>query len=400
MIDVLNDHTLRAHALISPSSLYRDLVCTAAPLLTKDMPDTSSPYALEGTLAHELCELLVRCNMLGLFDVEEPIAKVRKQAEENGFDFNEMFRHANAYAEYVGDRFNSFDEDPFLAVETRLDLTEIIPDGFGTADCILIGNKRLIVVDFKYGQSPNGRVSATGNPQMIAYAIGAYYEFRNLYDIRTVEMHIFQPRVSDGISDYSMSVEELLKDAEAIKTKVAEALSGNGVFAPSAKTCKYCKAKDRCKARAEANLALEGMSMTLRPELMRPEEIAEAIRAGEDLAAWLEEVKARALSESLQGVTIPGFKAVEGRGGRDWTDMQSAFQTLMDAGIAESLLYERKPITLAAAEKLVGKKRFGELVGDLVEKTPGKPALVPESDKRPAITMKVKAADVFGAKGD
>ena len=398
-----NDHSKRAHALISPSSLYRDLVCTAAPLLTADMPDTSSPYAKEGTYAHELCELMIRQYILKDLSHEEFAAEwemVAGQAKDEGFDPDEMFRHASAYLEYVQGIFLSFPEEPFLAVEARLNLSGWIPDGFGTADCILIGGDRMVVIDFKYGKSPAGRVDAEKNPQMIAYALGAYYEFGMMYDVRNVEMHIFQPRIPDGISDYTMSLMELLSYGDYIRLQVNEALSGNGKFAPGPKVCKFCKAKDLCKARAEANLALEPMAQTLKPGLMTPEEIAEAIRIGEDLQTWLEDVKERALKDCLDGKIIPGYKAVEGRGSREWTDMDQAFKILQDAGIDEAVLYERKPLTLAATEKAVGKKRFAELVGSLTQKTPGKPALVPESDKRPAMTNKKTAAEVFGTNND
>ena len=398
-----NDHSKRAHALISPSSLYRDLVCTAAPLLTADMPDTSSPYAKEGTYAHELCELMIRQYILKDLSHEEFVAEwemVAGQAKDEGFDPDEMFRHASAYLEYVQGIFLSFPEEPFLAVEARLNLSGWIPDGFGTADCILIGGDRMVVIDFKYGKSPTGRVDAVSNPQMLAYALGAYEGYGLAYDIKTVEMHIFQPRVPDGISDFTTNLEGLLKYGEYIKAKVTEALSGKGKFSPGPKTCKYCKAKDLCKARAEANLALEPMAQTLKPGLMTPEEIAEAIRIGEDLQTWLEDVKERALKDCLDGKIIPGYKAVEGRGSREWTDMDQAFKILQDAGIDEAVLYERKPLTLAATEKAVGKKRFAELVGSLTQKTPGKPALVPESDKRPAMTNKKTAAEVFGTNND
>ena len=402
MINVLA-HSKRAHALISPSSLYRDLVCTAAPLLTADMPDESSPYAQEGTYAHELCELMIRQYLIKDLSHEEFTAQwemIAGSAKAEGFDTEEMFRCASAYLEYIQDIFLSFPEEPFLAVEARLDLDRWIPGGFGTADCIMIGGDRMVVADFKYGKSPNGRVDAVGNPQMIAYALGAYEGFGMAYDIKTVEMHIFQPRLSDGISDYKLLLGELLKDGEEIRRKVDEALSGKGKFAPGAKTCKYCKAKDLCRARANANLALEPMALTYKPELMTPEEIAEAIRIGEDLQNWLEDVKERALKECLDGKIIPGFKAVEGRGSREWTDMDQAFKILQDAGIDEAVLYERKPLTLAATEKAVGKKRFAELVGSLTQKTPGKPALVPESDKRPAMTNKKTAAEVFGTNNE
>ena len=396
---MINDHSKRAHALISPSSLYRDLVCTAAPLLTADMKDESSPYAQEGTYAHELCELMIRQHILKDITHEEFTAQwelVAGAAEAEGFDTDEMFRCASAYLEYVQGIYIGSREEPFLAVEARLDLNRWIPDGFGTADCIMITGDRLIVIDFKYGKSPNGRVDAVSNPQMLAYALGAYEGYGLAYDIKTVEMHIFQPRVPDGISDFSTNLEGLLKYGEYIKAQVAEALSGKGKFSPGPKTCKYCKARDLCKARAEANLALEPMRMTHEPALMTMAELAEAMRIGDGLAAWLEDVKARALKECLAGNEVPGFKAVEGRGSREWTDMDQAFSILQGAGYDESILYERKPITLAAAEKTVGKKRFAELVGDLTRKTPGKPALVPESDKRPAVTLQKTAAEIFG----
>ena len=193
-------------------------------------------------------------------------------------------------------------------------------------------------------------------------------------------------------------MDEMLQFGEYVKERAALAIKGEGEFAPTPKTCKYCRAKGRCKARAEKNVELAFLVGT-DPKLLSNEELGQYLLKGRDVAKWLSDAQDVALSECLAGKEVPGWKAVEGRGSRDWTDMDKAFSTLTLNGISDTILWERKPLSLAQVEKVVGKKDFQELVGELVIMKPGKPALAEESDKREAITNKVTAAEAFKEEG-
>jgi len=241
---------------------------------------------------------------------------------------------------------------------------------------------------------------------MKLYALGALKGFGFLGDIRKVFMTIVQPRINN-LSEWEISTDELTKWAEEVVKPTAEkAFKGCEEYAPG-EHCRFCKAKAQCKARAEKLMELLPVAEKWQSDgskakqplktagLYSPEELSRYIVAGELLKAWYEDISAHALELCLDGDGVPGFKAVEGRTSRDWTDQDKAFEELQKAGTDKALLYNYVPLTLAQAEKLVGKKRFGEIVGNYVIKKPGKPALVPATDKRKAITNKVEATAVF-----
>ena len=257
----------------------------------------------------------------------------------------------------------------------------------------MVQGETLHVIDFKYGKGVP--VSAESNPQMMLYALGAYESYRMLYPIKKIKLSIVQPRLPDDISEWGCSIEELLRFGESVKERAALALDGSGEFNPGGKQCRFCRAKAQCRARAEENVRLAFMTDT-KPPLLNNEEIGQYLLQGEDVARWLKDVQEYALAECLAGKEIPGWKAVEGKGSRNWTDMDAAFEKLEKSGvIAEEMLWERKPLTLAQVEKEVGKKDFADAVGEFIVKKPGKPALVKESDKREAITNKVTAEEAF-----
>ena len=306
-----------------------------------------------------------------------------------------MTGYTDDYLDYIKSVAMKYPSSPYVAIEKQVDLSTYVPEGFGTADCILIGADILHVIDFKYGKSPDGRVKAEWNPQMLLYALGAYEAYRLLYKVRTVRLSIVQPRLPDGISEWECTLDEMLQFGEYVKERAALAIKGEGEFAPAPKTCKYCRARGRCKARAEKNVELAFLVGT-DPKLLTNEELGRYLLKGRDVAKWLSDAQDVALADCLAGKEVPGWKAVEGRGSRDWTDMDKAFSALTSNGISETILWERKPLSLAQVEKVVGKNDFQELVGELVIKKPGKPALVEETDNRPAITNKVSAAEAFG----
>ena len=381
------------HALLSASGAHRWLHCTGSPLLEKDFPDSTSVYAQEGTLAHELCELKLKKYTTTM--PKGTYTKARNRIMKHELWQNEMEMTSDAYLEYVIDTILSYKTAPVVLIEKRVDFSQYVPEGFGTADCLILAGDTLHVVDYKHGKGVV--VDADHNPQMMLYALGAMSELSLLYRFKFVHMTIVQPRVNN-ISEFTMTADELIEWGESVvKPKAEAAMSGNGEF-EAGDWCRFCRAKRQCKTRYESNDSLYSeLSVQHDPRLITLDELGEYLKRGRDMAAWLEDMKEYALSESLAGADVPGWKAVEGRGSRAFTDTDEAVDILIKNGINESVLYERRVLTLAQMEKAVGKKAFGEIVGNLVVKNPGKPTLVEESDKRPKITNQPTAADVFNS---
>lgn len=381
------------HALLSASSAHRWLHCTGSPLLEKEFPDTTSVYAQEGTLAHELCELKLKKYTTVM--PKGTYTRAHNKIMKSELWQNEMEGTSEAYLEYVKGIMLACEIAPAVLIEKRVDFSRYVPEGFGTADCLILAGDTLHVIDYKHGKGVV--VDADHNPQMMLYALGAMSELSLLYRFKFVHMTIVQPRVNN-ISEFTMTADELVEWGESVvKPKAEAAVSGKGEF-EAGDWCRFCRAKQQCKTRYESNDSLyPELSAWHDPRLITLEELGEYLKRGRDMAAWLEDMKEYALSESLAGADVPGWKAVEGRGSRAFTDTDEAVDTLIKNGIDESVLYERRVLTLAQMEKAVGKKAFGELVGDLVVKNPGKPTLVEESDKRPKITNQPTAADVFNS---
>lgn len=389
-------HEDRSHAILSASSSARWLACPPSAMLEQQFQDTTSDAAQEGTLAHELAEMKVRNYFYTTdFGKRKLTTEINKLKKEKLWQ-EEMMRYTDDYLDYIKGVALSMTSTPYIDIEKRVDISRYVPDGFGTADCVLICSNTLHVIDFKYGKSPNGRVEAEHNPQMMLYALGAYEACKVLYQIEEVKMSIVQPRLPDGISEWGCPLSELLAFGQYVKARADLAIQGLGDFAPSHKTCKYCRARGRCRARAEENVKLAlSLDKGKLPPLISNDQLGEYLTEGADVAKWLSDLQDCALKECLVGNDVPGWKAVERRGSRVWTDMDEAFSKLTENGISETVLWERIPLTLAQIEKVVGKKDFETFVGDKVVKAPGKPALVKESDTRPAITNIISAKDAF-----
>ena len=380
-----------AHALLSASSAHRWLVCTAAPKLEETFPDTTSEYAREGTLAHEICELKLAKYVTAM--AKGTYTKKLNALKKQELYQPEMLETSEAYMDYIKSVALSYPTAPAIAIERRVNFSDYAPEGFGTADCLLLAGSVLHVIDYKHGKGV--AVDATNNPQMMLYALGAVHDYAMLYRFEAVKMTIVQPRVGN-ISEFELSTDTLLHWGEAVvKPKAQEALSDAGQFVPG-EHCRFCRAKYACKARSEHYAAFaEPARARADPRLLTLEELSAFLHDAELLKKWAEDLKKYALAECLEGHAVPGWKAVAGRGSRSFKDTDAAFKKLIENGIEESVLYERTPLSLAQAEQAIGKKIFGELVGDMVVKNPGAPTLVPESDKRPAVTNVAKAANVF-----
>lgn len=381
------------HALLSASGAHRWLHCTGSPLLEKDFPDSTSVYAQEGTLAHYLCELKLMAYTGEI--TKRKLTSMKNKLMKSELWQPEMDSTSEAYLDYIKDITMSYTVKPVILIEKKVDFSRYVPEGFGTADCLILAGDTLHVVDYKHGKGVV--VDADHNPQMMLYALGAMSELSLLYRFKFVHMTIVQPRVNN-ISEFTLTADEITEWGEmVVKPKAEAAISGKGEF-EAGDWCRFCRAKQQCKTRYESNDSLyPELSERHDPRLITLDDLGKYLKRGKDMAAWLEDMKEYALSESLAGADVPGWKAVEGRGSRAFTDTDEAVDTLIKNGIDESVLYERRVLTLAQMEKAVGKKAFGELVGDLVVKNPGKPTLVEESDKRPRITNQPTAADVFNS---
>ncbi len=360
------------HALLSASSSHRWLNCPPSARLCESYDDVGSDYAQEGTDAHSLCEFRLK-RALGM-EAEDPI-------ENLTFYNTEMEDAAEAYVAYVLELLEEAKRacpDPLAVVEQRVDYSRYVPQGFGTADSVIIADGTLYVTDMKYGKGV--RVECEGNPQLRLYALGTLEIFDPLYDIHRIVMTIFQPRLGN-VSVSEMTRENLLEWAETIVAPTAElAFKGDGEF-HCGSWCQFCKAKATCQERAAANMTLAGYEFR-RPPLLTDVEVAEILGKVDDLVSWANDIKEYALQAAVSGKSWAGFKLVEGRSVRKYTDDKAVAATLMAAGYDP---YEKKLISMTEMQKLLGKAKFQELLGSLIIKPQGKPTLVPASDSRPEL---------------
>ena len=384
-----------SHAILSPSSAKRWINCPPSAKINAEAPQRDTVYTREGTLAHAVCELKARKHFLtGIGPKKFKTLLDKFRADELWQD--EMDGYTDEYLDALKEIAAQFDAPPHVALEVRVDFSEYVPEGYGTADCLMIGTEggttTLHVIDFKYGKGVP--VEAEENPQMMLYALGAYLDYAPIYDIELVKMTIVQPRIRSEPDSWELDANTLLAWANAVVEPAAKmAMQGQGDFREG-DWCRFCAIRGSCRARADANLAAASLEFQLPPQLT-DEEVGEALTLGQRLKQWLTDLETYALTACLDGREIPGFKAVAGRSVRAWTDPEGAFSAARAAGIPEEMLYERKPVTLAALEKIMGKKPFAEALGEYITIPEGKPTLVPESDRRPAITGRTTAQEDF-----
>ena len=360
------------HAILSASSAARWIACPPSARLNAAKADTPSEYAAQGTDAHALCEFKLR-KALG--------ERVRDPTKKLAAYDSEMEECAEDYTQFVMGLVSQFREesmDTLVSVEQRVDFSQYVPEGFGTADTLIVSGKTVCICDFKYGKGIE--VSADHNPQMMCYALGCVQMFDGLYDIDNVLMVIVQPRLSN-LSEFTISKTDLLEWAETTLIPAAKlAYAGEGEFT-AGDHCRFCKAKATCRKRAEYNLELARYDFEMPPALEDAE--VEAILAKADaLAAWVGDIKEYALQQAIQGKQWTEWKLVEGRSNRKYTDEAAVAKAVAEAGFEP---YERKLLGVTAMTSLLGKTKFEELLGSLVVKPQGKPTLVPMSDKRPAM---------------
>lgn len=364
---------MTAHALLSASSAFRWLNCTASPRLEENMDDTSSIYAKEGSLAHALAEAILNN------DVAE-----KEKLKADGLFYSGMLDEVEEYTNYCLERFNemkTIDNLAIMDIEKRLDFSKWVPKGFGTGDCIIIGNGLLEIIDLKFGKGVE--VSAIENPQLMLYALGALNEYGFIYDVDRVRMTIAQVRLNN-ISSYEMKVSDLVNWAETeVKVKAKEAYTGTAKANPG-QWCGFCKFKNLCKSRTEY---LKEKVDYYKDRALSYEEIAEVLAISDEVTKWLKDTNDFALEEALKGVKFPGYKLVEGRSNRKIIDEVGLAEILVDVeGYSEEKVFKPKAIeTITNLEKLIGKNKFAEISSGFVVKPEGKPTLVPNSDKRKEI---------------
>ncbi|UZQ49088.1 DUF2800 domain-containing protein [Clostridium kluyveri] len=372
------------HALLSASSSHRWLRCPPCVKLEQELPEKTSSYAAEGTLAHELGEINLRHN-LGEMTTRTFNSRLKK-IQKNELFTADMPDYVEMYIDTCMEKFSEAKAktlDAIFRVEQKLDFSEWVPEGFGTGDFVTIADGTMEICDLKYGKGIP--VSAEGNPQMRLYALGAISEFSFLYDIENVRMTIIQPRL-DIISTDEISVKDLLEWAEKVLKPTAQlAFKGEGEF-KAGEHCGFCRAKTICKARANKNLELARYEFRT-TDTLSEKDIADILGKAEELVKWAKDIQDYALEQALQGVSYRGWKIVEGRSNRKYKDIEKVAEILLTNEYTEDKIYKPKELQgLTNMEKIVGKKKLNELIGNFIEKPPGKPTLVVESDKRPEIS--------------
>ena len=382
-----------AHAVLSPSGASRWLSCTPSARLEEQFPDRAGAAASEGTLAHALGELLIRfkTKMITRTEYGRALAKIQADSQYEAA----MFEYAEGYAVFVLEALNesrSHTKDALLFLEQKLDLTEYVPEGFGTGDVVIIADGVLKIIDLKYGKGVP--VSAVNNSQMKLYALGALRQFSLLYDISTVEMTIYQPRL-DSVTTDNIEASELQKWAdEYLIPRASMAFAGKGEYTPG-DHCRFCKAKAVCRANADFNLELAKHDFK-DGNLLNDDDISDIMNRADRFVKWIAAVEEHALNESVNnGKKWPGYKLVEGRSNRVFNDENAVATKLKAEAYKDEDLYTKKLIGITAMEKLVGKTEFPKLLGPFIIKPPGKPTLVPDSDKRPEYHITEAAAKDF-----
>ena len=368
----LNNHAERAHALLSASSAARWLACPPSAVAAEAYQNEGTDFTREGTLAHAVAEVYATHRIHG----GVPIRELETDHEVP----QEMIECAQGYADYIQEQIK--DDTATVLLEQRVDFSPWVPDGFGTADCIIIQGDTMDVIDYKYGKGV--AVSAQDNPQMKLYGLGALNDFGFVYDVQTIRLHIYQPRLNSITVD-TLTVEELTEWAEkVVKPTAAKAAKGKGDYQPG-EHCRFCPHAGRCRTLTKActeYVTTHGMKAAV--PVLAPWEVAEVLAMEPVVSLWLKRVKDQALATMLNGEDVPGYKVVAGRGSRAWRDEVKAADALKAAGYTLEEITKTELLSVAAMEKALGRKKAAELLPDLYETKTGAPTVALASDKRPA----------------
>lgn len=362
------------HAILSASASHRWLHCTPSVRLEQGFEAETSVFAEEGTAAHELSEHKLR-----------KFLKIKSRKPKSEFHCDEMEEYTDIYVNFAIElitKVRKSCKDPIVLIEQRLDFSNYVPEGFGTGDLVIVVDKTLYIVDLKYGKGVE--VSAEENPQMMLYALGALNLFEALYDIETVNMTIVQPRL-ESISTYEIEVTELITWAEIeLKPKAELAINGDGEFVPG-EHCRFCRARVTCRARSESFLDLARFEFKM-PDLLTDSEVEDVLSLADQLSKWAADIYTYATEKSInEAKEWTGYKLVEGRSNRKYSDEASVVEAVTNAGYKD--IYKKTLLGITDMEKLLGKKNFETILGNLIEKPKGKITLVSERDKRKSIKL-------------
>jgi len=375
-------HSQRAHALLSASGASRWIACTPSPRLEEGFENKSSSFAEEGTLAHEFAEIMLKREIDILSDLA--YYKIAEPLMLNEYFSREMLDHVQKHVDYVIQQFTEakrLTPDAVLLIEQKVDITHLIEEGFGTCDVIIIADGTLEVIDLKYGMGL--RVSAENNSQLKLYGSGALEAYDMLYDIHTVRLTVTQPRL-DAISSWEISAEDLRQwGEEVVKPKALEAYAGKGEQV-TGDHCQFCKASARCKAQADLAAETAKADFTI-PKLLTDAELVEIYKNIPNVSKWFKTIEQYMYDEAMAGKAWPEHKLVDGQNRRGWTDEEKVAAILYDNNFAYVEFLGTKLKGIGDIEKLVGKKEFPTLLGEVVAFKKTAPSLVHESDKRPAL---------------
>lgn len=373
------------HAILSASGAYRWLKCTPSARLERQFKDEQSPYAAEGTRAHAAAEQMLTKELF-----------TDKKVAEPKFDDKEMELAVQRYVDICMEKAIAAKKrtpDADIQVEARVDFSRWVPEGFGTGDMVIVADDTLEIVDLKYGKGVP--VSAEGNPQMRLYALGAYEANSLLYDIKTIRMTIVQPRL-DSVNSDEMSVEDLIAWGDSIKDTAKLAYDGEGEC-QAGDHCGFCKARHLCRALSNVCLDEFYKHGGKKTSLLLDTEVAEVLDMADMIIKWAKDVQNYAFDQAVnEGKNWPGYKLVEGRSSRKITNAEEAAKALLDADFTAEDIYKPQELRgITDLTKLVGKKKLIDTIGEFIEKPPGKPTLVPLSDKRAPLELDPVNVDDF-----
>lgn len=391
----------RNHALLSASSAKKWLNCTPSARLEDALPDSPSESAAEGTLAHNICELKLRRLFIEPGMSQQTFNRRMNKLKKDERYQPEMDKHTDVYVEYIQALAYSFKTAPTIAVERRLDYGRYAPEGFGTGDCIVVSGEEGYVIDFKYGKGVP--VYAEENPQLSLYALGMLDAYSLAYPIEKVTLVIVQPRL-DNISEWGTTADSLRAwGEEVVKPKAELAFKGEGAYCQG-EWCDsgFCRASAVCGHRAGENMSIERdylNPVTGRydlPPAIDNQMVGAVLARAQNLAKWVKKLEKYALEELMRGNVVPGWKIVEGRSNREFTDVDQAYGALINAGYKKELLYDEVPVPLTKAEKQVSREDYDSILSAFIHKPKGKPTLAPEDDRRPAYGRQPSAEEAFG----
>lgn len=375
----LNDHSSRAHALLSASSAHRWLHCPPSAVAAEAYPSQDTEYTREGTLAHEVAEAMAS-GRVGL-----------QWANSRDDITKEMLECAQGYADYIQEQIKS--DTAVVLLEQRVDFSPWVPEGFGTADCIILQGDTMDVIDYKYGQGV--AVSAEGNQQEMLYGLGALNDYGIAYDVKHVRLHIYQPRLNN-ISVFEITTDVLLTwGVREVKPIAKQAAKGKGKYC-AGEWCRFCPHAGRCRELTKTCTEyVQTHQLRVAVPVLAPHEVADVLRMEPLVTLWLKRVREQALTTLLDGGEVPGYKVVEGRGSRAWADELQVAKLLQEAGYSREDITETNLLSVAKMEKAIGKKKAAELLANQIEKRAGAPAIAPETDKRPIYDRRAEAVKDF-----